>query len=172
MKALIVGIDPGLTGAFAALRSDGEFVAVEDLPVIRDRKLAWIDADAFVSRLIAVRAAEYGVPPIHAMIERVHAMPRNGSLAAFSQGCTFGSILAALQLVQARIEFVPPQTWKRAAGLIGNEQTDIERKRASLDKARLKFPQAELNRQKDHGRAESLLIADWAVSQSSLRRTA
>jgi len=154
---LTCGIDPGLTGASAVLASDGSLVAVDDLPVIRDGKLAWIDADALLSRLLEVR----GGRPMRAIVERVHAMPRNGSQAAFSQGATLGSILATLQLARASIELVTPQSWKRAAGLLPSrpEATDRERKSASLDRARLLFPAAPLDRVKDHGRAEAILIA-------------
>lgn len=152
MTALVLGVDPGLTGAWALLDASGGFVAVEDLPVIRDGRLAWIDADALSGRLIELRAGR----PMRAVVERVHAMPRNGSQAAFSQGATLGSILAALQLVRVSIELVTPAAWKRAAGLAAD-------KRASLDRARLLFPDAPLDRQKDHGRAEALLIAAHAL---------
>jgi hypothetical protein len=148
---LTLGIDPGITGAFAVLDAAGALVAVEDLPVIRDGKLGWIDADAFTSRLIEIRAGH----ELHATVERVHAMPGNGSQAAFSQGATLGSILAALQVVRARIALVTPNTWKKSMGLSSD-------KSASLDKARLLFPTADLDRKKDHNRAESLLIALFA----------
>lgn len=152
MTELVLGVDPGLTGAWAMLDASGGLVAVEDLPVIRDGRLAWIDADALFSRLLEVR----GGKTMRAVVERVHAMPRNGSQAAFSQGATLGSILAALQLVRARIELVPPAVWKRAAGLTSD-------KGLSLDRARLLFPDAPLDRKKDHGRAEALLIAAHAL---------
>lgn len=169
MTARVLGIDPGLTGAWAMLEEDGSLLAVEDLPVIRDGRLAWIDADALFSRLLEVRDCR----PVRAIVERVHAMPRNGSQAAFSQGCTLGSILAALQLVRARIELVQPQVWKRALGLIGDKAlSDVDRKRASLDKARLLFPDAPLDRQRDHGRAEALLIAHHGIRATSIRRAA
>lgn len=165
---LILSIDPGLTGAFSVMTHDGELLALDDLPVIRDGKLAWIDAEAFTSRLFDVKAGR----DLHAIVERVHAMPKNGSQAAFSQGCTFGSILASLQILRARIEFVPPQTWKKFTGLTDSSKTDTERKRASLDKARLLWPHASLDRQKDHGRAEALLIAHWYLNRAPLRAAA
>jgi crossover junction endodeoxyribonuclease RuvC len=143
------------------LDRDGALVAVDDLPVIRDGRLAWIDADALLSRLLEVR----GGRPMRAIVERVHAMPRNGSQAAFSQGATLGSILATLQLVRARIELVTPQAWKRSLGLSSD-------KSASLDRARLLFPDAPLDRQKDHGRAEALLIAWHAQRHQSALQAA
>jgi len=94
---LTLGIDPGLTGAFAVLDAGGALVTVADLPVMRDRKLGWIDAETFSSMLFGIANGDR----MQATVERVHAMPTNGSLAAFSQGCTLGSLLAALQLVRA-----------------------------------------------------------------------
>ncbi len=156
MTRLTLGVDPGLTGAYALLDAGGTFVAVEDLPVIRDGRLGWIDADALAARLLELR----GGAELHATVERVHAMPRNGSQAAFSQGATLGSLLATLQLVRARIELVTPGTWKRALGLSSD-------KGASLDRARLLFPTAPLDRKRDHGRAEALLLAAWAQRRAT-----
>jgi crossover junction endodeoxyribonuclease RuvC len=154
MSRVILGIDPGITGAFAMLASDGTLITVDDLPIIRDGRLGWIDAEAFTLRLIEVRAGN----ELHATVERVHAMPRNGSQAAFSQGATLGSILAALQVIRARIELVTPGSWKKAYGLSSD-------KSASLDRARLMFPSADLDRKKDHNRGEALLIAQYAVNR-------
>ena len=151
-----MGVDPGLTGAYAILDGAGGLVSVEDLPVIRDGRLGWIDGDALASRLLELRGGAH----LRATVERVHAMPRNGSQAAFSQGATLGSLLATLQLVRCRIELVAPAAWKRALGLSSD-------KAASLDRARLLFPSAPLDRKKDHGRAEALLIATWAQRRAA-----
>ncbi len=148
---LILGIDPGITGGFAVIESDGAFVTAEDLPIIRDGRLGWIDASAFTSRLIEIR----GGRELRATVERVHAMPLNGSQAAFSQGATLGSILASLQVLRVPIELVQPATWKKSHGLSKD-------KSASLDRARLMFPSADLDRKRDHNRAEALLIAEFS----------
>jgi len=151
---LTIGIDPGLTGAFAVLDASGALVTVADLPIMRDRRLGWVDAEVFSSTLFGIANGDR----MDVTVERVHAMPRNGSQAAFSQGCTLGSLLAALQLVRARIELVQPAAWKKALGLSSD-------KSASLDKARLLYPLASLDRKKDHNRAEALLIAHFAQSR-------
>jgi crossover junction endodeoxyribonuclease RuvC len=155
MTRLTLGIDPG-TGAYAVPDADGSLVAVNDLPIIRSGKLGWIDAEAFTSQLLEIR----GGTELRATVERVHAMPRNGSQAAFSQGATLGSVLAALQALRARIELVTPQSWKRSYGLKSD-------KAASLDRARLLFPAADLDRKRDHNRAEALLIAHYAATRSA-----
>jgi hypothetical protein len=87
MSGLTLGVDCGITGAFAVLDADGTLIAVDDLPIIRSGKLGWIDADTLTSRLIEIRAGR----ELRATVERVHAMPRNGSQAAFSQGATLGA---------------------------------------------------------------------------------
>jgi hypothetical protein len=49
---LTLGIDPGLSGAVGLLDADGMPELVADLPVIRDRSLAWIDGAALQSMLL------------------------------------------------------------------------------------------------------------------------
>jgi crossover junction endodeoxyribonuclease RuvC len=164
--SLILAIDPGLTGAYALLERTGKIIEVGDLPVIADLKTKWIDGDTLTDRWLDL----IGVRDVAGVIERVHPMPESGSQGAFSQGMTLGSLLVSLQIVGASIELVAPQSWKRDLGLISPPgTTDIGRKRASLDKARLLFPHAPLDRQKDHGRAEALLIAHWYLQKDSLR---
>jgi len=151
---LTLGVDPGLTGALALLDSDGmpEFVA--DLPVIRDRSLAWIDGGALQSMLLEVLHGR----PCRAVVERVSAMPRQGVASVFTFGVGLGSILGTLQTLRLPLEFVTPATWKRALGLSSD-------KRESLDKARLLFPCAELHLAKHDGRAEALLLAHFAQTR-------
>lgn len=163
--SLILAIDPGLTGAWALLERDGRVIALGDLPVIADMKTKTIDAAVLADRWLAL----IGERDVTGIIERVHPMPASGSQGAFSQGMTLGSSWAALRFIDASVEFVTPGSWKRDLGLLAPGATDIARKRASLDKARLLFPRASLDRQKDHGRAEALLIGYWYLKRDSLR---
>ena len=79
----IIGIDPGLNGAWAALR-DGELLEVGDMPTI----------DSAVSpRQLYDTLVEYS--PSLVVIEQVHAMPKNGSIAGFKLGRAFGVAEAA-----------------------------------------------------------------------------
>ena len=152
---LILGVDPGLTGALALLTSDGEIELLADLPVIRDRSLAWIDGGELQSMLLNALQGR----PCRAIVERVSAMPRQGVASSFAFGVGFGSILSVLQTLQLPLELVTPAVWKRALGLSSD-------KRASLDKARLLFPASDLRLAKHDGRAEALLIAHWALTQA------
>ena len=151
---LSLGIDPGLCGALAIVDADGMPELVADLPVIRDHKLAWIDGGGLQSMLLEALHGR----PCRAIVERVSAMPRQGIASAFTFGVGLGSILATLQTLRLRIELVQASEWKRALGLSND-------KRASLDKARLLFPTADLGLAKHDGRAEALLLAHFAQAR-------
>lgn len=148
---LTLAIDPGLTGAMALLDADGAVELLADLPVIRDHSLAWIDGGALQSMLLEVLRGR----PCRAIVERVSAMPRQGVASSFVFGVGLGSILATLQTLRLPLELVTAAVWKRALGLSSD-------KSASLYKARLLFPTADLRLAKHDGRAEALLIAHWA----------
>jgi crossover junction endodeoxyribonuclease RuvC len=152
--SLTIGIDPGISGALAILLPDGSPELLADLPVIRDRSLAWIDGSELQSLILGALQGRTAV----AMVERVSSMPGQGIASAFQFGVGFGSILGVLQALHIRIEFVTPVVWKRSYGLSKD-------KHASLHKARLMFPKAELHLAKHDGRAEALLIAQWALDQ-------
>ncbi len=150
---LTIGVDPGLTGALAVLDDTGALVFLDDLPVIRDKSLAWIDGGALQSMLLEIRCGR----PARAIVERVSSMPQWGAAAIFTFGVQFGSILSILQAGQISIELVTPVAWKKAAGL-GKD------KKASLHKARLLYPSAELHLEKHHGRAEAILLARYGLN--------
>lgn len=153
--SVTIGIDPGLTGAIAVLSGDG-FEAVHDLPVIRDHSLAWIDGGAMQSLLLdALRGRT-----ARAVVERVSAMPGQGVSSSFTFGVGFGSVLSVLQAMQISIQLVTPAVWKRALNLSKD-------KHASLHKARLLFPAADLRHAKHDGRAEALLLAHYALTRPS-----
>ena len=151
---LCIGIDPGLSGAVAILDQAGELVSVTDLPVIRDLSLAWIDGNELQSIILgALQGRTAG-----AIIERVSSMPGQGIASSFQFGVGFGSVLSILQALYIPLEFVTAAVWKRSYGL-GKD------KHASLHKARLLYPAAELHLAKHHGRAEALLVARYSLNR-------
>ncbi len=152
--SLQLGIDPGLSGAIAILDSAGCIETVRDLPIIRDAKLAWVDGSELQSIIMAALHGRTAV----AMVERVSSMPGQGIASSFQFGVGFGSILSILQAMHIPLEFVTPAVWKKSYGL-GRD------KHASLHKARLLYPTAELHLAKHDGRAEGLLLARYALTR-------
>ena len=150
-----VGVDPGLHGAICFMDSFGG-VKVHDLPVITDGKLKWIDGSMLGSLFMDHENMPNGFRNEKlAVVERVHAMPKQGVSSSFNFGVGFGSILSVLQVHGVPIEFVQPSVWKKALGL-------SQDKKASLHKARLLYPDAPLELEKHEGRAEAILIAHYA----------
>ena len=92
--------------------------------------------------------------PARAYVERVGSMPGQGVASSFAFGLGYGSILSVLQASLISMALVTPAVWKRSYGL----GTD---KHASLHKARLMWPRADLRLIKHEGRAEALLIAEY-----------
>lgn len=146
---LTLGIDPGLHGALAVLDAGGDVVLLADLPIIRDLSLAWVDGGAFQSLILGA----LGGRTARATVERVSSMPGQGIASSFQFGVGFGSVLGVLQALHLPLAFVTPAVWKKSYGLSKD-------KYASLHKARLMWPAAELHLAKHDGRAEALLIAD------------
>ncbi len=160
--SLILGIDPGaVSGAYAVLDESAALLDVADLPTIASGKLRWVDAPVLLSRLIELKAGR----PMIAYVERQGARPGQGLSSTFTSATAFGSLLATLQIVGCAIELISASTWKPAMGLTKD-------KGVSLDAARLRFPDASLDRKKDHGRAESIMLALYGLTRRSVRAAA
>lgn len=151
---IFLALDPGLSGAFAAIDDAGQVIALHDLPFIRTGKVAFVDAPVLVGHMIAARNGR----PARIYVERVGSMPGQGVASSFTFGTGFGSILAACRFLAMPLELVTPSVWKGALGLSKD-------KRASLDRARMWFPGAELHLAKHEGRGEALLLAEFARRQ-------
>ncbi len=138
-----LGVDPGATGAIAAISDRGCFYWVEDMP------------NPLVGPLIADLFDTPG-PGYTAAIENVHAMPVNGSIGNFKLGEAFATIRCALAMLDIPYRLVTPGQWKKAMRVTADK--DTARTRA----IELWPAHAELfKRKKDHGRAEAALIARW-----------
>jgi crossover junction endodeoxyribonuclease RuvC len=143
------GIDVGVTGAIAAVSSDGQLIACADLETTRYGKFAWTEP---LSTLAFIRETRDGKAAM-AWVEYVAPMPKLGVVASAGMGRTHGSILAILQMAGIPFEMVSPQSWKRKLNVSSSKDS-------TLDLARIKFPLAEhFARKKDHNRAEAALLA-------------
>ncbi len=144
-----IGIDPGLrSGAIASIDHNGKFIWAEDIAAVGDR----IDAKALKEQIfrMTVRGDSYVI-----CIEYVGVRPGQGIASSGKFMRAAGAIEAVSTLCSDRVEFVLPQAWKKEMGL-GQD------KEKSLEMARRLFTDAMLNLKKHHGRAEALLIAEYA----------
>ena len=70
------------------------------------------------------------------------------------RGMAFGSAITIIERFSKTVHMVTPQKWKKDMGLTSD-------KAQSMAMARELWPLAPLHRQKDNGRAEALLLAEW-----------
>lgn len=159
---MIIGIDPGITGAVAILNDDGSLHDVFDMPVIQPGKRKRINSSG-LARLIEENMSEFVTV---AYIEQVGAMPGQGTASMFSFGHAAGVADGVLAALSIPIEYVTPQIWKKNYSLNGKD------KEASRAKGIQLYPQASLARKKDVGRAEAILIARYGFDQYRTKEAA
>lgn len=145
---LFCGIDPGKTGAFACIRSDLEIVFLCDFSEGYETP--------FFTALKTVKNEPHVI-----YLERVHAMPRQGVVSMFNFGMNYGYIRGLLTSLQLNFIDITPQAWQK--GLV--HKTEGVSK-PSLQLARSVFPDAPLSRQKDHNRADALIMAYRALQDT------
>lgn len=155
MPNIVVGIDPGLSGAMAAVTQDG-LMAVTDLPVIAKGKGAGKVKNEINPAGLVAMLREWVTfrDDVLVVVERVSSMPGQGVASMMSLGDTVGCIRGVVAARGMPIEWVTPQRWKKHFGL----PADKEYARA---RAIQLYPEAPLTRKKDHGRAEAILIARY-----------
>ena len=150
---LTVGIDPGLTGAVAFLRN-GEYVALFDIPTtLKGSGSVKQEVEPGGLKRMFLERLE-GREDVAIALERVSAMPGQGSSSVFSFGDTYGCCRSVASLTGYPLHLVTPTTWKKHFGL----GRDKEESRALASRL---FPGAELHLKKHADRAEALLMAHW-----------
>lgn len=165
---LIIGCDPGLTGAISLLCARRGLLACEDIPTCDNGQTSgsmkrWVN----VERLQGILADwstrhDFAGSSVHAAIERPIPMPTLPAQTVASQFDTFGVIRALVtgRVAPDRMTIVNPQCWKKVFGL----KTD---KDASIACALRLYPVAAklLARKKDHNRSEAILIGHWLMKE-------
>jgi crossover junction endodeoxyribonuclease RuvC len=140
-----LGIDPGATGALALYGVDTAEV--------------WDFNPTSNIESLRTLTSEYTIRM--AILEHVGAMPGQGGVSMFSFGANFGWWQGVLETLGIPYQLVRPQKWQKALGVPKkSSKTD----KPSLAIARRRFPLLDLHRQKDHGRADALLMAVYAAT--------
>jgi len=167
---IILGVDPGLTGALAWLRcapgKAPEILHVQDVPTVKARfgRSQTIREHIDVPTLAAALCGPGGVlRPDSAIIEEVQALPKQGLTSAFRFGFVAGALQATILSARVPLTRVQPQVWKPAVGLPPGSDKGASRRRV-LEL----FPasSALFSREKDHGRAEAVLLAAYHFSRT------
>jgi len=160
---IYVGIDPGLGGAIASLDGSGAIVALHDTPVLEVTKARSTHRHEYDARAMALLVlgdlqAQTCDVNGHVYLEEQQARPHDGPSQAFGTGKGFGiwiGILSALAIPYTRVH---ANSWKFRMHL------DADKEKTRL-RAIERWPQADLHRKKDHGRAEALFLAEFCRQQ-------
>jgi len=145
---IFIGIDPGNTGAVALLDEKGNCLTIEDF-----------DTPGFMGWRLDIPG---GNSDFRAAVEKVSAMPKQGVATTFKFGTAYGFALGMLAAYGIKFELVVPSKWQ--AALYDSATRSDDRKKDNLRLARRLFPEVVekyLRREKDHNRADALLIAEY-----------
>jgi hypothetical protein len=162
--SLILGIDPGFTGALALYDSaTSHLVAAIDMPLAHQSLLNGPQRPTIDASMILCLIRPYQSEIVLAVLEKVSAMPGQGVSSMFRFGEGFGVIQGIIHALNIRLLMPPPAVWKSQMKVTAD-------KKSSLAKVRKEFPeQAHIfARQKDNGRAEALLLAMFGARSLDL----
>jgi crossover junction endodeoxyribonuclease RuvC len=161
----VLGIDPGVTGAWAVIELDKvtgkpRLLEIGDLPVkafkMSKRTTHRIDVKALGDLLEELTAYDYetdtqGFDRI--CVERLSGGPGITSSTSFSLGWTAATIDTVLTTLGLAHDTVPPSAWKRSL-LVPADKSAAKRRATMLFGHDKGWP-----REKDHNRAEAAMIA-------------
>ena len=154
---LIIGIDPGLSGAICFFE-DGKILDVVEMPTITEGKKNKRQVNGSqVYNEISKKIKQVDKKDIKVIIEQVSAMPGQGVTSMFNFGQSYGILKGMCSAMQLPMYFVRPAKWKKYFGLINTE------KDASRTKAIEIFPyfSSNLSKKKDSNKADAILIASY-----------
>ena len=154
---LIIGIDPGISGAICFMEK-GRIIDVIDMPSMADGKKnkKQVNGSQLFNE-ISSYTKHKSIEDIKVIIEHVSAMPGQGVTSMFNFGQSFGILKGMCSAMQLPMFFVRPAKWKKYFNLINSE------KDASRTKVIEMFPRIsnKLSRKKDNNKADAILIAQY-----------
>jgi hypothetical protein len=159
---VFVGIDPGMTGALAAVGEKGELLSVIPIPRVNG-STGPQDYHAIKEWFSSVKKRG----KVEAALERVSVRPGEGVKSTLTAGTNWGFLKGMLVAIGARYVEPTPQTWKKALSL--PKRSGADRKKGKEDAAVLAtqlFPGIDLTpgrkRIPHDGMADAVLIAEYA----------
>jgi crossover junction endodeoxyribonuclease RuvC len=111
---MIIGIDPGASGALVIMENN-EPIEWMRMPTMKIGSTTRVNAAA-----VAHLLQEYQITK--AYVENVHSMPKQGVASSFNFGHSCGVVEGVVAACGISIHMVTPQTWKKRAGLIGQDK--------------------------------------------------
>ena len=150
---ILIGIDPGLTGAIAILE-DKKVLNIYEMPVMAEGKKNKKQLNS--AQLVSfIKEYANNNNDVVVIVEQVNAMPGQGVTSMFNFGQTFGAIKGICAALKLPIFFVRPLKWKKHYELVNSS------KDSSRTKAIEMYPTLsnQLAKKKDVNKSDAILIA-------------
>ena len=150
---IVVGIDPGLSGAIAILENN-KVLNIFDMPVMAEGKKNKRQLNSAQLVRIIKDCTKPDVE-IAVVVEQVNAMPGQGVTSMFNFGQTFGAIKGVCAALELPIFFVRPSKWKKHFELINSSKDSSRTKVIEM------YPSlsSQLAKKKDVNKSDAILIA-------------
>ena len=127
---IIIGIDPGVSGAICIL-TDGKITEIYEMPTMIDGKKNKKQVNgAEVTNIINKELINE--KDINVVIEHVSAMPGQGVTSMFNFGQSFGVLKGICAALKLPVHFIRPVKWKKHFNLINTEKDASRTKVLSL----------------------------------------
>ena len=158
---IIIGIDPGVSGAYATFNTETDTWGIHRVPTymkfVNKTKRRFMDLEDVAESLqYMIHITDQGVT---AYLENVHSMPKQGVVSTFSFGRNFGQWEGLLSGLCIPIAYVEPRVWKRHYSL-GSDKKESLATAQTFAKRGLDI--------KHHGEAEAFLIAMYGFNQQRI----
>ena len=152
---MIIGIDPGLSGAVAILK-DNKVLNIFDMPVMSEGKKNKKQLNS--AQLVnIIKDNTKNDVEIAVVVEQVNAMPGQGVTSMFNFGQTFGAIKGVCAALNLPIFFVRPSKWKKHFELINSSKDSSRTKVIEM------YPSLsnQLTKKKVVNKSDAILIAKF-----------
>jgi crossover junction endodeoxyribonuclease RuvC len=149
-----IGIDPGQLGGIAVIC--GSVIDLSLMPGTHRDIWDWFDNWCWDGKTV------FGI------IEKAHAMPKQGVTGMFRYGMGYGALCMALTAARIPFEEVHPRVWMRGLGISPRKKNEpkAQWKQRLRRKAQQLFPSVEVSLKT----ADALLIAEYCRRISASRR--
>ena len=141
------GIDVGFSGAIAILGWDGDVLQTNEMPIIQVGKKRELNEPN-------IKFILQGFQPLIVGIEKAQVMPGQGISSSGRYMGSYGFLRGVCVGLGLEYQLIHPRTWKKAM------MPDMPKeKEASIMRVGQLYPDVVLERKKDHGIADAILIA-------------
>jgi crossover junction endodeoxyribonuclease RuvC len=136
---VFLGVDPGVSGAIAVIDGAGYPIAYTPLK----------DTETDIYEALCMLREKFAMC---ALIEKVHAMPKQGVVSSFKFGQNYGFLRGIFTAIGAKIEYVTPQEWQKGMKCLSRGDKNVTKQRAQE-----LFPDIKIT----HVCADAFLIAEY-----------